>query len=130
MRSKTWKLVLFPIAANFPPSSYQRGIKKFATIFPSAYVLVRTFRQCCRKVMENEGNSLVFVCFALVTMLSRPLDACRRQTLPAQTSLFAPVCGCGAVSGNTLKAAQTGFLRGKRGFSGAVLPRPVSLNSD
>ena len=56
--------------------------------------------------------------------------ACRARTLSPQTPAFAPVCGCGAVSANTLKSAQTGFLRGKRGFSGTVLPRPLSLNSD
>ena len=48
------------------------------------------FGNVAEKVGENEENSLDFVRFALVTLLSRPLDAFRRQTLPPQTPAVAP----------------------------------------
>ena len=84
------------------------------------YSMILSADTYCRKVRRNEENSLDFVCFALVTVLSRPLAAFRGRTLPPQTPVFAPVCGCGAISANTLKSEQTGFFRGKRSFSGAV----------
>ena len=90
----------------------------------------RTFRQCCRKVRKTNENVLNSVCFTLVTTLSRPLLRLSRTNIPATNARCRPVSGHGRLSAHTLKAAQRDFLRGKQGFSGAALSRPVSLNSD
>ena len=60
---------------------------------------------------------------AVVTTLSEPLRRLSRTNAPATNARCRPVRGYGRLSAHTLKAAQTGFVRVKQGFSGAVLPQ-------